>query len=280
MSDIYAKVNGINICYEVKGNGEPVLLVHGFGAKKEAWICQFGPLSEYFKVIRFDNRGAGKSDRPNQSYTMNMFADDIRGLMDFINIKKGFVVGWSLGGMIVQTFALKYPNRINKMVLINTLPNWPSGDVTGLEMYINSKIASFQAYKKDPIKAFFDEANTSYTRNFKKEMEKDQSKKFHGLVSVDDLIREKTENPPEPQDIRNQANALKEFNVLEKLREIKINTLVIAAGQDRQTPKAINVKIHEKIPNSKLIIIENSGHRSPIESAPDINRAIIEFLNS
>ena len=73
MSDLFAEnINGIKICYEIKGEGEPVLLVHGFSDRKEHWRAQFGDLSGHFKVIRFDNRGAGKSERPNGVYTMEL----------------------------------------------------------------------------------------------------------------------------------------------------------------------------------------------------------------
>ena len=96
----FADVNGIKICYEIHGDGYPVILVHGFGSKKEAWVAQTSPLAEYFKVITFDNRGAGKSDRPDGPYTMEIYADDIRGLMDFLKIEKAHVLGWSLGGML------------------------------------------------------------------------------------------------------------------------------------------------------------------------------------
>jgi pimeloyl-ACP methyl ester carboxylesterase len=70
MTELFAEVNSIKICYEISGEGEPLLLVNGFGSKKESWIAQFKHLSERFRVIRFDNRGAGKSDRPHIKYTM------------------------------------------------------------------------------------------------------------------------------------------------------------------------------------------------------------------
>ena len=114
----FADVNGIKICYEIQGKGDPVILVHGFGVKKEVWMCQYGPLSEKFKVIRFDNRGAGESDHPDELFTMEMLAEDIRGLMDALNLEKAHIVAWSLGGMIAQHFAIKYPDRINKLILI------------------------------------------------------------------------------------------------------------------------------------------------------------------
>ena len=157
MSEHFADVNCIKICYEILGEGAPVFLIHGFGVTKEEWIGQFIPLSKYFKVIRFDNRGSGKSDHPNHPYTMKIFADDLKGLMEAIGISKAHVVGWSVGGMLAQEFAINYPEKLDKLVLINTLPYWP-GDEIALNMYRQSKIDSLNARKADPVKNFYDTA--------------------------------------------------------------------------------------------------------------------------
>lgn len=277
MSEKFAEVNDIKICYEIKGEGEPLILVHGFGATKEVWIAQYEPLAEHFKVIRFDNRGAGKSDRPDEPYNMEMFADDIAGLMDHLNIEKSHILGWSLGGMIVQQFALKFPERINKIVLVNTLPQWP-GDKAGIEMYKNSQIDKYHKKLEDPKEAFFQGAKLGFSRNFRKKMRENPEKKFYGLFSAQDLIDDSIENPSRPQDIENQAHALASFDVLDRLSEVKNPTLILAAEKDRQTPKIMNEKIHEEIPNSNLIVFEGVGHDSPREKAPEINEEIINFL--
>ncbi|GAG71998.1 unnamed protein product, partial [marine sediment metagenome] len=96
---VYAEINDIKLFYEIIGEGYPVILVHGFGGNRTEWFVQVPPLSEKFKVIIFDNRGSGKSDRPNIPYTMEMFADDIAGLLDYLNIDKAHIIGVSLGGM-------------------------------------------------------------------------------------------------------------------------------------------------------------------------------------
>ncbi|MBD3197161.1 MAG: alpha/beta fold hydrolase [Candidatus Lokiarchaeota archaeon] len=277
MSEKFANINGIKISYEVKGKGEPLILVHGFGADKEVWIAQFEPLSEYFKVIRFDNRGAGKSDRPDEPYNMKMFADDINGLMEHLGIEKAHVLGWSLGGMIVQTFALKYPEKLKKLILINTLPKWP-GDEKGLEMYKQSQIDKYHRKMEDPKAAYFEGAKMGFDRKFRKEMEKNPEKVFYGLFSAEDLIEISATNPSTPQDIKNQAHALGTYDVYDDLPNISTDTLILTAEKDRQTPRTMNEKIHEQIPNSKLIVIENAGHESPREKAPEVNQHIIDFL--
>ncbi|NVM34734.1 MAG: alpha/beta hydrolase [Candidatus Lokiarchaeota archaeon] len=277
MTELFADVNGIKICYEVQGDGDPVVLIHGFGVKKEQWIGQFGPLSEHFKVIRLDNRGAGKSDRPNEPYTMEIFAEDVKGLLDFLKIEKAHIIGWSTGGMMAQHFAINFPSSVNKLILINTIDAWPA-DKSGLEVYKNAQIARYESRLKDPEQAFFETSKMGYSRPFIKLMKEDLKKKFHGLFSAEDLIKDSIINPATPQDITNQANALGNHNVTEKLHLIKAETLVICADKDRQMPKAVNFKLHEGIPNSKFVVIEGASHESPQEKAPEVNEKIIEFL--
>lgn len=279
MTKEFAEINGIKICYEVKGEGEPLFLVHGFGATKEDWIAQFDVLAKHFKVVRFDNRGAGESDRPDEPYEMDMFADDIAGLMDHLEINKAHVIGWSLGGMIVQTFVLKYPERVKKVVLINTLPKWP-GDEQGIEMYKNSQIEKYNKKMEDPKDAFFIGAKMSYSRKFRKKMEENPDKEFYGLFSAQDLIDITAENPSRPQDIKNQAHALANYDVYDDLPDIDKEVLILAAEKDRQTPKIMNEMIQKQIPNSKLAVFEKVGHASPREKAPEINEKIVDFLNN
>jgi pimeloyl-ACP methyl ester carboxylesterase len=276
MEPKFALVNSINICYEIHGDGEPVILVHGFGGKKESWIAQTEPLARYFKVVRFDNRGAGKSDRPDGPYTMDVFADDINELLDFLEIEKSHIIGWSLGGMIVQNFILKYPQRVNKMVLINT--NYGTPDESGAEAYKNMRLQGLKAVQEDPVKAFWQGIRTDYHIKFRKQLEAEPSKKWYGLWSVDDLIQESITDPPTEKDVIAQGKAIGTHHTFDRLHEIKNETLLITSSHDRITPQSVMVEMHEKIPNSTLKTIDKAGHASPRSRAPEINQIIIEFL--
>ena len=283
MTENFANINGIKICYKTLGKGDPVILVHGFGDRKEHWRAQIGDLSQHFNVIIFDNRGAGKSDRPDGVYTMEMFADDIAGLMDWLKIKKTNIIGHSLGGMILQNFALKYPNRINKIVLINTSPGVtpPGVDPSqGIEMYKKKQITMMQGIKNDPINVFLDHAKTGYSREFWKQMKNDPKKKFHGIWSVEDLIEEKLINGPSEKDIICESEALKSHNTYDRLNTIKSDVLILCADKDKTLPQSMSEKIHELLPNSKLIVIENAAHQSVLEYPKIVNQSIIEFLKS
>jgi len=283
MTEQFAEVNNIKICYEILGEGDPVVLVHGFSDRKEHWRAQVSELSKHFKLIRFDNRGAGKSDRPEGSYTMEIYADDINGLLTYLNIDKTSIIGHSLGGMIVQNFALKYPHKIEKIILINTIPGMTPPGVPpdqGVDMYRKNAIAGLEALKNSPINAFLAGAKANYSRNFWKQMKEDTKKKFHGIWSVEDLIEEKTKYGPTKTDYIHQADALKTHNVYERLYEIKNDVLILAAEKDRSCPKIINEKMHELLPNSKLIVLENAAHQSILEYPHIINQHIIKFLKN
>jgi len=277
MTEQYADVNGVKLCYEVFGEGYPLFLIHGFGAKKESWIAQTPELSKHFKVISLDNRGAGKSERPQTDYTMEIFADDINALMEHLGIDKANIAGWSLGGMIVQNFILKYPERVNKLILINTNYGFP--DEGGPEVYKNMRLDEIRMKKEDPVKAWWSGARSSFYIKFRKELEADPSKKWYGLWSAEELIELSTIDPPTEKDINLQAGALKTHDTFERLNTIKSPTLLITASNDKLTPKIAMEGIHEKIPNSKLVVIDKAGHSSPLEKAPEVNQTIIDFLN-
>lgn len=274
-----ADANGIKLSYEIHGNenSEPLILVSGWTLKKEMWIAQVSPLSEHFKVITFDNRGCGKSDRPDIPYTMDIFADDIIGLMDYLKINKAHMMGYALGAMVLQVLALKYPNRVNKLILLNTVGGFPDDEGVENVKAINIKALDFQ--QNAPEKYFMRSSKMAFHRNFIKELEENPSKKFHDLWSVADIVKEYNINPQTPKDVANQCNAMLGFNILDKLSGIENESLIIAASHNKLHPKVAMEAMHERIPNSKLEIIEKAGDSDYLSRAPEINQLVIDFLN-
>ncbi len=116
-----AKVGDINIYYESHGDGEALLLIMGYGQYSAHWATLIPPLSQEYRVISFDNRGTGRSDKPDIPYTMKMMADDAKGLLDAIGIDSAHVFGISMGGMIAQELALNYPDKVISLILGCTL---------------------------------------------------------------------------------------------------------------------------------------------------------------
>ena len=276
MTEKFAQIGDVKLCYEILGkeDGHPILLIHGFGVKKEVWMAQVGDLSQQFKVIRFDNRGSGKSSRPSGT-NMDIFTEDIKNFLDYLQIEKTHVMGWSLGGMIAQNFILKYPEKVDKLVLICTVPGYPTEE--GPEIYKKMRLYELEI---GPEKAFWETARANYYSTYRREMEKDPKKKYFGIWSAEDFIKFLSLDPSTPQDIINQGEALKTHNTFDKLKEIKNQTLLIPASHDRLTSKVTMEEMHQQIPNSSLVVIEKAGHYAPMTRAPEVNKAIIEFLKN
>ena len=278
MTESFADVNGVRLCYELKGEGIPVFLVHGFGSKKESWIAQFVPLSEHFKVIRYDCRGSGKSERPNYPYTMDLFVDDLKGLMEFLNIEIAHFIGFSLGGTILQHFILKYPEKVDKLILMSSIAKTPEGG--GPEAYMKSRLEWLKLLKTNPEKAFWNSTKLGFHYEFRKKMELNPKTKFYDLWSTKDLIDYFKIDPPRPQDITNLAHALSTINSFEKLNIIKHKTLILAASHDRLVPKSVMMEIHQRMPNSYFKVIGIAGHEYLKSKAPEVNQIILDFLEN
>lgn len=116
-------VNDIKINYQIRGEGEPLILIHGGSGSSMHWLYQVPELSKHYRVIVYDVRGHGKTDKPKQEYSIELFSEDLSELMNKLEIDKAHIIGHSLGGMIAQQFALNFPNRILSLVLTSTLCN-------------------------------------------------------------------------------------------------------------------------------------------------------------
>jgi pimeloyl-ACP methyl ester carboxylesterase len=179
--------------------------------------------------------------------------------------------------MIAQIFTLNYPGYIEKLILMGIVTGIP--DETGLEMFKNNQFDIYHSRLKDPINSFYNKMKLRLSRGFLKSMQQDPKHKFHNIFSAEDLIRSESEDPWEPTDIINIANAMGERSTLNDLSKIECKTLLITGDKDRLTPKLSSDQAHKKIPNSHLEVIKG-GHWFPLEKAPEVNEIIINFLKS
>jgi 3-oxoadipate enol-lactonase len=113
----HIKANGINIYYESHGEGEPLFLIAGLGATHHLWELQVPSFARWYRVVAFDNRGSGETDKPTEPYSIAFFADDTAALMDALGIPMAHVYGQSMGGLIAQEFALRHAQRLHGLVL-------------------------------------------------------------------------------------------------------------------------------------------------------------------
>ena len=117
---MFADVNGIRLYYESQGDGRPVVLVHGLGLSSDMWRYQVPALARRYRVIALDTRGHGDSSKPPGPYDMAMYIEDLRQLLDFLGFEKPVLIGLSMGGGIVQSFALAHLERVLALGLIST----------------------------------------------------------------------------------------------------------------------------------------------------------------
>ena len=111
------KANGIDLYYEIHGDGEPLLLIMGLSLTSKSWFKTLPALSEQYKVILFDNRGVGQSGKPNSPYSIELMAEDARAVLDAAGVESAHVYGISMGGMIAQRLAIQYPERVRSLIL-------------------------------------------------------------------------------------------------------------------------------------------------------------------
>ena len=276
MADLFAEVNGIRICYDIHGEGYPVVLIHGFGLHKEFWVAQMSELANHFKVVSLDNRGSGKSDHPKEPYKLETLADDVKCLLDALGIQKAHVIGWATGAMIAQYLVIRHPMRVNKLVLIAALTKLPI-DKSGLEMFKKSQLSFHKEKQKNPENAFFTKMKQRFSRKFYKQLVENPEEKFHGIFTTSHLMDLVFKDSSQPYDIENRINAIAGLNTIDRIHEISNEVLVLAAEKDRISPKSVSIELNNKLRRSKLIIFDG-GHYFPLENAPEVNNSLIDFL--
>ncbi len=116
----YIKVNDIQMYYEIRGEGEPLVLIVGLATDISEWEGIIDWLAKKYRVLAFDNRGAGRTDKPDAPYSIDMMADDTAKLMQALGIEQAYILGVSMGGRIAQAVALRYSERVKKLVLVST----------------------------------------------------------------------------------------------------------------------------------------------------------------
>jgi 3-oxoadipate enol-lactonase len=258
------KVGDINIYYESHGDGEPLLLINGYGQYSGQWAALIPPFSKGYRVIIFDNRGTGRSDKPEMPYTMKMLAADARGLLDAVGVDKANIFGVSMGGMIAQEFALNYPDKVMSLILGCTNCGGKQSVVPtkeALAFLFNPEMA------KLPVEQLAREtAPWLWTKGF---IDKHPE-------AVDMYVDITVKYPTPPHGFSGQAQAIAGHDTCNRLPQIKVPTLVIAGSGDRLIPPDNSKIIASRIPGAELVIIPNAGHG--FNEAPEATRAILDFL--
>jgi Predicted hydrolases or acyltransferases (alpha/beta hydrolase superfamily) len=277
------KVNDINIYYEVHGEGEPFLLIEGLGYSSWMWFKQIPKFSEEYKAIVFDNRGVGNTDKPDSEYTIDMMADDAADLLSAIGLDSAHVLGVSMGGFIAQEMALKYPDMVRSLVLVSTSFGGNSFKDSGLwSTFVtlwglmppildlsgkgSGMVNSFGLTPEEKIRYGLSLAFTP--EYFKTHPEE-----------VDQIVEWRLANPQPPYAWKRQFMAGINFNAADRVHQIGVPTLVVTGSEDRVVSPESSKRLAEKIPNSRLITVEGTGHLLFIEQAEEFNKIVLNFLH-
>lgn len=258
--------NGIDLYYEERGYGEPLLLIMGITAAGAVWEKHVAAWEKDFRCILVDNRGVGKSSKPPGPYTTAQMADDFAGLLEALQLQKVKVVGCSMGSTIAQQLAIRHPEKVQAMVLMCP---WARCD--------NTAKGIFQ-HMMDCKARLRPEEFSLYIQLLIYSKKSWDDEKISEDLAKD---RKSAALEPDPQPLlglEGQAAACISHDVLAKLGQINTPTLVIDGKEDNFTPEWMAREVAESIPNAELHLYEESGHAFHWENIEDFNPRIRDWL--
>ncbi|WXG42374.1 MAG: alpha/beta hydrolase [Candidatus Freyarchaeum deiterrae] len=238
------KIKDLEIYYEIHGeeNKIPLVLIMGLGSDARLWVLQIPEFSKKYRVIAFDNRDSGRTSKTEISYTIDTMAADTYNLLNKLGLEKSHILGFSMGGMIAQSFALNYPEKVRSLILCSTIPRGPKG--LGVMKMWNELIETITLQAKNPIV--------------------EQLTKYFYLQL--------------PKEFYRQCEAIEKFDVTERLNEIKAPTLVLAGDRDNVVPIWSAREMASKIPDAEFKVLWGSGHANFLEKWWAFNKAVLDFL--
>jgi 3-oxoadipate enol-lactonase len=257
------KVGDINVYYEVHGKGEPLVMICGASATTEAYSLLVPFYSKNHQVILFDNRGAGKTDAPDIPYSIDMMANDLAGLLDFVEIQSAHLYGQSMGGMIAQQFAVSYPDRVRSLVLQCTT----CGGSHSIPLKPSTRFDKEIRLKMTPQELGRETLRLCVTQKYI-----DKHPEI-GKMLIEDMAKQ---SEPVHGALR-QSEAVKSFDCYESLPKIKAPTLVLGAENDEAIPAENSKIIASRIPDCELVIFPEAGHIL-IEAGNEPRTIIADFL--
>ncbi|MCX4028527.1 alpha/beta hydrolase [Endozoicomonas sp. SM1973] len=256
----FITANQQRLYYEMQGSGEPVLLLHGLGSSSQDWPHQVSALQSDFQVITLDLRGHGQSSKPPGPYSIKMLADDVRCFAKQLGLHQYHLIGISMGGMIAFQLAVDQPPQVLSLSIINSGPH----------LIARSWKIRCLIYQRLLITQLL------------------------GMRITGKFIMQKLFPKPEQHALRQQGvekwaandkaayvNAFKaiiNWSVAVPLNNIKCPCLILTGDRD-YTPISYKADYCQQLANAKLVVIEDSGHASPLDQPAQVNQALLDFLD-
>jgi 3-oxoadipate enol-lactonase len=252
--------NGIDVHYRVEGEGPWLVMSHSLGCDLHMWDEEARRLSKRYKVLRYDTRGHGRSSAPRGAYSFDMLVDDLHGLLHELGIASAHFVGLSMGGMIGQSYALRYPDTFASLALCDTSSRYPpEAEAAWLERIRTVEQEGMQALVAPTLERWF--------------TERSRKARLPAVEKAAAMIR-----ATPAQGYVGCCHAIPKINVTARLKEIRCPALVIVGEGDLATPVAMAEEIHRAMPGSSLVIIPQAAHLSNLEQPEVFNQALERFL--
>lgn len=256
------KVNNVGLFYQIQGNaqGETVVFVNGLLTDAASWAQHVPAFSKGYRVVTYDCRGQGQSDKPDQTYYTSLHAQDLLGLMDALEIDRAHLVGLSNGGAAVLQFAVDNPERANSLVLVDAYAR--------VDAILKAKLQSWVAAMEaggSPLR--FDVA-TPYVWG---------GSFLERNLETLSTFREKGRNLPITP-AKNLIQGAMVHDCLDRLGEIKAPVLLVVGEEDILTPVKYSRAIQDRVAGAELAIIKDAGHASCLEKAAEFNQIVLDFL--
>lgn len=263
----HVKVGDINVHYDIYGDGTPLLVINGFGASSYGLRPEFVEgMARSFRVITFDNRGTGDTDKPDAPHALAQMADDAAGLLAAIGIGRAHVMGISMGGMIAQEVALRHPDNVIGLVLGCT--NCGAANSVAAADEVRELLMIPEGM--DPREAARRSRPSGYTPEF-----------IAANEALLEAMMERSLEHPTPLYARTrQMEAIQQWSSYDRLDQIAAPTLVIAGDRDVLVPTENSRILHERIKNSRLHIIADAAHVFPGSHPEETVRVVTAFLQS
>jgi pimeloyl-ACP methyl ester carboxylesterase len=268
-----AQVNGVELWYRITGEGEPVFQIHGAGFGHFNFDPATPELSKHFRVVDYDLRGYGASDRPVQDYDMEVWADDLAGLMDALEVSEAHVHGTSMGGMIAIAFAGKFPGRTTSVVINCAAAKL---GVTGRLIFKNW-IDIARLDPDGPGSRLLAELITwqALSKRFLEEQD---------AIGLTDLIQRILRDSNRIEVFTAACQAMCDMDLRPSLPRITSPALVLGGDEDVMTPwdqgpgGAGQQAIYEGIQNAEKHVVHGSNHSTIFDNTEEHNRVVIDFF--
>jgi pimeloyl-ACP methyl ester carboxylesterase len=260
------RVNGVELAYAIGGKGPPLVMIHGAQGDQTMFAGLSAACAGDFRVLTFDQRGSGLSEKPDIDYSIAMLADDTAALMEHLSFAPAHVIGVSMGGMIAQELALRHPAKLRSLVLGCTTPGGPhqvpvEGD------------AMATAYSLTPMPA--EERGRALARAV---YSKGHLERHPEIIAA--MIEARRQRPIDPVALSHRMKALSAHDTYDRLPRISCPTLVITGKDDALIAWENSRILAERVPGARLEVLDPAGHCFWLERPEDSRAAIVRFLQS